>query len=416
LAEFTGERVIPGQVDPDLFNEHFARYAFAARLARGKRVLDIACGTGYGSGELAGVARSVTGVDVSGEAVEYAREHYGAGNLRFEVAGAEALPFPDQSFDLIVAFEVIEHLDDARALLAEARRVMTPAGQFIVSTPNRLYYEETRRLSGPNPFHTHEFEYAEFREVLGEFFPHVSLFVQNHSGVIVFQPGDAGSATEVRREVAKAEPAESHFFVAVCALAPQIGSPVFVYVPKTSNLLREREKHIALLEEELRKKTEWLERALKEHEALVVKHREQTAELEARNRWAEELNKDLQESRERVVAVQEELAAEQKAARETVQQYEGVIVELEADVRTKAQWAIDTETRLTVELTAKAEELAKCVAMLHENETLVEERTKWALDLQKQVEALETQVSSVVGSRWYKMGRTLGLGPELRSS
>ncbi|MBL8220220.1 MAG: methyltransferase domain-containing protein [Bryobacterales bacterium] len=416
MAEFTGERVIPGQVDPDLFNEHFARYAFAARLARGKRVLDIACGTGYGSAELAPVARSVTGVDVSAEAVEYAREHYAAGNLRFEAAGAEALPFADQSFDLVVAFEVIEHLEDARALLSEARRVLAPAGQFIVSTPNRLYYEETRRMSGPNPFHTHEFEYTEFREALAEFFPHVSLFVQNHSGVIVFQPGDAGSATEVRREVAKADPADSHFFVAVCALTPQIGSPVFVYVPRTSNLLREREKHIALLEEELRKKTEWLERALKDHEALVVKHREQTVELEARNRWAEELNKDLQESRERVVAVQEELAAEQRSARETVQQYEGVIAELEADVRAKAQWAIDTEARLTAELTAKADELAKCVAMLHENETLVEERTKWALGLQKQVEALETQVSSVMGSRWYRVGRTLGLGPELRNS
>ena len=90
--------------------------------------------------------------------------------------------------------------------------------------------------------------------------------------------------------------------------------------------------------------------------------------------------------------------------------------ELEADVRAKEQWAIDTETRLMGELTGKSEELAKCVTLLHENEALVEERTKWALELQKQVEALETQVSSVVGSRWYRMGRTLGLGPELRSS
>ena len=63
--EFTGERLVPGQVDQDLFNEHLARYAFAARLARGKRVLDIACGAGYGSAELARSAASVTGCPAS---------------------------------------------------------------------------------------------------------------------------------------------------------------------------------------------------------------------------------------------------------------------------------------------------------------------------------------------------------------
>ena len=73
MAEFTGERLIPGEVDVDLLNEHMARYAFAARLARGKRVLDAGCGAGYGSAELAQTATSVVGVDVAEEAVEFAR-------------------------------------------------------------------------------------------------------------------------------------------------------------------------------------------------------------------------------------------------------------------------------------------------------------------------------------------------------
>lgn len=416
MAEFTGERVIPGEVEPDLYNEHFARYAFATRLARGRRVLDIACGTGYGTAELASVARAAAGADVSEEAVSYAQQHYQAANLSFHTGPAEALPFPDQSFDLIVAFEVIEHLADARALLSEARRVMAPGGQFIVSTPNRLYYEQTRRESGPNPFHTHEFEFEEFRDLLAEYFPHVSLFVQNHSEVIAFQPVEPARATEVRSESTAVTPAEGHFFVAVCALAPQIGSPVFVYVPKTTNVLREREEHIALLEQELARKSEWLEKSLREHEALVIQHRRQTADLEARNKWAEQLNKELDESRQRVVQLQEELAAEQRAAASTAQQYEAVIATLQEDVRAKAQWAIDTEKRLTDELTAKSQELAQCVELLHQNEALAEERTRWALDLQKQVDALQTQVSSVMGSRWYRMGRTLGLGPELRNS
>src|SRR5437868_7534999 len=108
LSEFTGERVIPGQVDVDLLNEHVARYTFAARLARGKRVLDAGCGAGYGSAALVGVAQSVTGVDVAAEAVEYARANYQAANLTFEEASVTQLPFGDGGFDLVVAFEVIE--------------------------------------------------------------------------------------------------------------------------------------------------------------------------------------------------------------------------------------------------------------------------------------------------------------------
>src|SRR5579871_6100322 len=172
LVEFTGERVIPGQVDADLMNEHLARYAFAARLARGKRVLDAGCGAGYGSAELAKAAAGVLGVDQSEEAVAFAREHYRLPNLNFVCGSVGALPHPSASFDLVVAFEVIEHLDEWHEFLLEMRRVLSPGGQFIVSTPNKAYYAETREQAGPNPFHRHEFDFAEFRDELGAVFPH----------------------------------------------------------------------------------------------------------------------------------------------------------------------------------------------------------------------------------------------------
>jgi 2-polyprenyl-3-methyl-5-hydroxy-6-metoxy-1,4-benzoquinol methylase len=188
VSEFTGERVIPGQVNDDLWSEHIARYAFAARFAGQLRVLDIGCGTGYGTAQLAQHARSAVGIDVSADALVYARQHYQIPNTTFLTASATAIPFQRASFDLITAFEVIEHLDDWRDVLVEARRLLDPGGMFLVSTPNKLYYAESRANQGPNPFHTHEFEFSEFRDALAVVFPTVTILLQNRLESQAFYP------------------------------------------------------------------------------------------------------------------------------------------------------------------------------------------------------------------------------------
>ncbi len=417
MVEFTGERVIPGEVDTDLLNEHLARYTFAARLARGKRVLDAGCGTGYGGAELAHAAGRVVGLDCAAAALDFAHAHYRLPNLAFEQGTCTALPHPDASFDLVVAFEVIEHLADWREFLTEARRVMAPNGQFIVSTPNKLYYNESRGRQGANPFHVHEFEFEEFREALRAVFPHVSLFLENHVEGVSFQPAPdsttPGNTVEVRVDAARAEPAESHFFIAVCAHRPQIGTPTFVYVPRAANVLRERERHIALLEGELAKKDGWLARALAEHEELTAKFRALQAELERGNEWAAELNREIAERRARIAELQDELAREQENARRTVAEYDAKVVELEADIRAKTQWARDVETALTAEVKKQTADLVAAVEALHRTEKELEERTAWALALQKEGEALAQQLAVVRASRWVKLGRRVGLGPAL---
>lgn len=401
LVEFTGERVIPGQVDADLLNEHLARYAFAARLARGKRVLDAGCGAGYGSAELVKSALSVVGADISAEALAYARGHYWLPHLRFEQASCTALPHPDGSFGLVVAFEVIEHLADWRDFLLEARRVLAPAGQFIVSTPNKLYYGESRGPAGANPFHAHEFEFDEFRAELASVFPHISLFLENHVEGVVFQPVEAEGTAEVRVDGGVSPPAESHFFVAVCAHRPQTGHPTFVYVPSAANVLREREIHIALLEAELRQKNDWLEDAKRDLADLNHQHRKLSADLEASNRWAARLNQELEAAGARIVELQEELAAEQAAGR-------AAIAELERENLAKTEWA----GQLNTQLDAKVQELARCVEYLHQAEKTVEERTRWAQGLNAEVEQLRRTLALVKASRWVRLGRRIGLGPD----
>ena len=119
LIEFTGERVIPGQVEPDLWSEHFARYAFARRYASEKAVLDAGCGTGYGSAELANDAHRVTGIDFSPDAVALCLQPTIACSktCTSRRVPANNLPFRSGIFDLVVAFEVIEHLADYRAFV-----------------------------------------------------------------------------------------------------------------------------------------------------------------------------------------------------------------------------------------------------------------------------------------------------------
>ncbi len=387
MSEFTGERLIPGEVDVNLFNEHMARYAFAARLAAGKRVLDAGCGTGYGSAELARLASSVVGADLAPEAVEFARAHYRAHNLRFEQASCTALPHPDASFDLVVAFEVIEHLNGWRQLLIEARRLLAPGGQFVVSTPNRLYYTESRGAEGPNPFHVHEFDFDEFRAELSAVFPHVALFLENHAEGVVFQPCPAGNTSEVRVEAADARPADSHFFVAVCAHRPQLGNPTFVYVPQAANVLRERERHIALLEQELETKNQWLAQAHQDHETVLASHRQLTADLQRSNQWAESLNA-------RILALQDELAREQANALKIAQGYETKVNELHAELESRARWVRNTEEHLE-RLTGE-----------------IEEARAWGQRLDQQVQQLQLQLNAYRGSRWVKLGRSIGLGPE----
>jgi SAM-dependent methyltransferase len=414
LAEFTGERLIPGQVDVDLLNEHMARYTFAARLSRGKRVLDAGCGAGYGSAELAHCAQSVIGIDVAAEAVDFARANYRMPNLQFEQASCISVPHGDASFDLVVAFEVIEHLEQWREFLLEMRRVLAPGGQFIVSTPNRLYYTESRGAQGANPFHVHEFDFREFQTELQSVFPHVSLYLENHVEGVTFQPQRPGNTVEVRVDAGEAAPDESHFFVAVCAHRPQVGNPTFVYVPKAGNVLRERERHIGLLEQELAQKNEWWSQAQKdlaefdrEHQKLLEMFRLQKDELERSNRWADELNAEIEERRRRVAELQDELGRDQENARRVAEEYAAKVTALESDIAAKTEWAQNRDT----EVEKQTAELVRAVEALHRTEAELHDRTAWALQLQEEARQFEEQVTLFRASRWVRLGRKVGLGP-----
>lgn len=166
--EFTGERVIPGVTPDRIVRDHVERYRFAARFVRGARVLDVACGTGYGSEILGrGGAAYVVGVDISSESAVYAATHYTASGVFFAVGDAMRLGFKHAAFEVVVSFETLEHVPSADAFLDEVARVLKPRGVFVCSTPNRpitTNSDNPRAVS--TPFHAREFTPEEFLELL----------------------------------------------------------------------------------------------------------------------------------------------------------------------------------------------------------------------------------------------------------
>lgn len=157
-----GERLVPKANNRDAFYwEHLKRYQFAKPYIVNKKVLDLGCGTGYGSAALISMgAKSVDGVDLSRGAIDFARANYSPKGLSFKVADALNLPFKNNTFDSIVSFEVIEHVKNYSKYLTEAFRVLKKGGYFIFSTPNIKQYR-----AGSSHFHFKEFSSQELRSI-----------------------------------------------------------------------------------------------------------------------------------------------------------------------------------------------------------------------------------------------------------
>lgn len=384
--KFTGERIIPGQVEPDLLNEHLARYHFARQFVKGKRVLDAACGAGYGSAMLAETAGSVIGIDISKEAVGYARSNYAAAaaagaEIDFSEGDCLALPLNDHSVDVAVAFEIVEHIKDASGFLRELRRVLRPDGVLILSTPNRLYYTEDR--GEVNPFHEQEYTFAELDALIDPFFRHRRIIFENHvDGFAVSGPGaelngpDNPAATLVTDRGAapalEARARDAYFFIAVCSALPLPPFSPLLFVPSTGNVLREREAHIAQLQEQLETAGEAREEARREFARM---ERELNEFREHFTRREAELTRTLAERDAWTARLEADVAAAREAH-----------AKLQSEFEERTAWAL----RLDGE---------------------VRERTAWAQRLDGELAEARGDLNQIYASLWHRIGRKLGAAP-----
>jgi SAM-dependent methyltransferase len=222
--EFTGERFTP-ECAREIWYEHWHRYQFASALASGKRVLDAACGEGYGSALLAATARSVLGMDIADGAVRHARQRYGQfANLTFEQGDCTALAPVDVPYDLIVSFETLEHVAAQEALVAGFARALADDGVLVVSSPDKRTYSDATGFR--NEFHVRELYRDELLALLTAHFPTVRLFGQKLLFQSVIwderQPGNGPvmAATADAQGVEQGLIYDPLYFIAVCAKRP----------------------------------------------------------------------------------------------------------------------------------------------------------------------------------------------------
>jgi SAM-dependent methyltransferase len=178
----TGERTLPDvPAENYWYRRHLVVYEWIAARVAGRRVLDMACGEGYGSAVLASAARSVVGLEANPEAFEHARLRYRAANLRFERGMVETFGEPG-AFDAVVFLQTIEHVLDPTAVLRHFAALLAPGGVAYVSTPNLLTLAPPGASKSDNPWHLREYRATEFRGLCETAFASVELLGLFHAG------------------------------------------------------------------------------------------------------------------------------------------------------------------------------------------------------------------------------------------
>ena len=177
----TGERTLPDvPAENYWYQRHLAVYEWIAARVAGARVIDMACGEGYGTARLAQTAAAVTGLEANPEAFEHARLRYSGPGLRFERGMVELYGEPG-SYDAVTFLQTIEHLSDPEAVLRHFQRLLAPGGVVYITTPNLLTIAPPGAVKSDNPWHVKEYRAHEFRELCDAVFDSVELYGVYHS-------------------------------------------------------------------------------------------------------------------------------------------------------------------------------------------------------------------------------------------
>lgn len=217
-SKFTGERLETSIYNGNTIN-HLHRYAIAMSLIKGKTILDIASGEGYGSHLMSFESDYVYGVDRDEETIERAKTKYKRENLKFLKGSTSQIPLQDSSVDVVISFETIEHHDEHDQMLTEIKRVLRPEGVLLISSPDKYFYSDLRSYN--NPFHVKELYKDEFKDLISRYFKNYKLFSQsyiNGSSLIIddLERNEFGFFTGDYSKV-KTAISNPNFIIAICS-------------------------------------------------------------------------------------------------------------------------------------------------------------------------------------------------------
>ncbi|HXU55223.1 MAG TPA: methyltransferase domain-containing protein [Casimicrobiaceae bacterium] len=375
---FTGERFVPACAG-EIAYEHWHRYAFARRYVEHRRVLDAACGEGYGTALLGAKAAEAVGVDIDTGSIQHAQSAYGSATIRFVEGSCTALPFADASFDIVVSFETIEHLDaaDQPPMLAEFARVLKPAGLLIISSPNKRLYSDARDYA--NEFHRHELYRDGLSALLAKAFPAQRWFHQQVASWSSIWSEDEGDEIEAwlgdSGRVSPYAPPEGMYFIVVAARtavalpAAAMRGSLFTDAEETEQKRAQANASEVLRQDALLKDRDaaldrqtahihHLEALVAERERVIADKDSQLAELDAARQQREQLialrDRELSE-RDRMLAERDRMQAEHAA---TIRSQAGAL-ERERQRLAEALKAFDAErTALRQEIAARDQTIA----------------------------------------------------------
>lgn len=389
--EFTGERFTTA-VEGEIRHEHFHRYLFALQFCKGRSVLDIASGEGYGSALLGTVAREVIGVDTSAEAVRHANFNYYDRVTSFRIGSAENLPIADQSVDVVVSFETLEHVEGHESFLREIKRVLRPDGLLIMSSPDREVYSGEHHIQ--NPHHVKELTRAEFHQLVHSHFAHAKFLAQKAlTGSVIAM--DEGTPNEdgfqgFRRLY------ENYF-----ECEPGLGSAMYLIgvasqcaLPKIApGAFDDREFQLGLYAELQRRHEEMLRRDARIAELNEKMSRSESETANCRSA-AEQACLRLEET-SKVLADREvqlaRLRNEAEESRQRIEQTSNILAERESQLAMLRTEAEDSSLRIERTSTELAEREAQVVTLRIEAQRLAEELN----ERNERIRALLTQFGSL---------------------
>lgn len=329
--EFTGERFLPElDIDSEIAVFHYQRYKSIVDICRGKIVLDAACGEGYGSRMLSDTAEKVYGIDIDEKTIQVASQKYKRDNLKFKQGSVGGLQFADDSFDIVISYETIEHVnaDLQKQFINEIYRVLKPEGILVMSSPDKLNYSDIPNFT--NKFHVNELYFDEFERLLKSRFDNIDFYYQGRvCNSYIFEPGK--SVAEISNEVRlrEADQTQAEYIIAVCSnrkiterienvicdvdnkyykmkrkiieLKKIIGNPIDIieqkenYINEQREMLEQRDNEIREINGVIEQKENYIDEQRKMLEQRDVKIRETNGIIEQKENYINEQRRMLEQ-------------------------------------------------------------------------------------------------------------------------